>query len=246
MNPFIDLRFPLRGSTIRADHAYLLYGAVSTQCPDLHGEENERKSGLKDAFAPAILGIHTVAGQLIGARRLRLKRSSALTLRLPSDKIGAYLVLAGKTLRIGNDSVTTGVPQIEVLKPVSFLQARLICIKGATTPQLMLEKATKHILSMGLTSPEIQIGIPLPKSADSHDGRQGSRVIRDTTGRDGSKGIDQSVRRTLRINGKEIIGFPIEVSGLSAEDSIRLQEQGLGGRRHFGCGIFTRIHPTKL
>jgi hypothetical protein len=27
-------------------------------------------------------------------------------------------------------------------------------------------------------------------------------------------------------------------SGLSAEDSLRLQEVGIGGRRHMGCGVF--------
>jgi len=30
----------------------------------------------------------------------------------------------------------------------------------------------------------------------------------------------------------------LHVNGLTAEESIKLQEIGLGGRRHMGCGIF--------
>jgi len=46
------------------------------------------------------------------------------------------------------------------------------------------------------------------------------------------------VRRTLRIRDKEIVGFALRVEGLTAEESILLQEKGIGGRRRFGCGIF--------
>ena len=47
------------------------------------------------------------------------------------------------------------------------------------------------------------------------------------------------LRRTLKIKDKQVVGFALQVEGLSAEESIRLQEKGLGGRRHFGCGLFT-------
>ena len=246
MNPFIDLRFPLRGDTIPADHAYQLYAAISTLCPELHQEEDARKSALKDASAPAAVGIHTVTGQLIGGRRLRLNRSSALAFRLPSDQIGTLIALAGKTLRIGSDSIMTGVPQIEVLQPASSLRSRLICIKGAVTPNLILEKAARDITAMGITSPDLQFIIPPPLNSAPRDGGQGRRILIEPTEQNGSSVMDHPVRRTLRINGKEIIGFPLQVSGLSASDSILLQERGLGGRRHFGCGIFTSINSTGL
>jgi CRISPR-associated protein Cas6 len=45
-------------------------------------------------------------------------------------------------------------------------------------------------------------------------------------------------RRTFRIKDKQVVGFEIAATGLDAEDSIRLQESGLGGRRHMGCGVF--------
>ncbi len=45
-------------------------------------------------------------------------------------------------------------------------------------------------------------------------------------------------RRTLRVRDKEVVGFEVILEGLTAEESILLQEQGLGGRRHMGCGVF--------
>ncbi|CAM4488831.1 type I-MYXAN CRISPR-associated protein Cas6/Cmx6 [Myxococcus xanthus] len=45
-------------------------------------------------------------------------------------------------------------------------------------------------------------------------------------------------RRIVRITGKKVVGFALELHGLSAEHSLRVQEQGMGGRRHMGCGLF--------
>ena len=52
-------------------------------------------------------------------------------------------------------------------------------------------------------------------------------------------------RRTLRVKDKQVVGFELAATGLSTEDSLRLQETGIGGRRHMGCGIFARRHLTK-
>lgn len=52
-------------------------------------------------------------------------------------------------------------------------------------------------------------------------------------------------RRFLTIKGKKIIGYELLVSGLTADESIRLQEQGVGGRRKMGCGVFERSTEKK-
>jgi CRISPR-associated protein Cas6 len=41
----------------------------------------------------------------------------------------------------------------------------------------------------------------------------------------------------LRIQGRRIVGYALRVVGLTDEDSVRLQEEGLGGRRRMGCGV---------
>lgn len=48
-------------------------------------------------------------------------------------------------------------------------------------------------------------------------------------------------RRTFRVKDKQVVGFELAALGLDAEDSLRLQENGLGGRRHMGCGVFVPL-----
>ena len=45
-------------------------------------------------------------------------------------------------------------------------------------------------------------------------------------------------RRTFRLKDKQVVGFEMGVTQLTAEESLTLQEQGLGGRRKMGCGVF--------
>jgi CRISPR-associated endonuclease/helicase Cas3 len=45
-------------------------------------------------------------------------------------------------------------------------------------------------------------------------------------------------RRVVKVGDHTIVGFAVAVSKLSDEASITLQEQGIGGRRRMGCGIF--------
>lgn len=45
-------------------------------------------------------------------------------------------------------------------------------------------------------------------------------------------------RRIVTIAGKKVVGFGLDLSGLSEAASQVLLEQGLGGRRHMGCGLF--------
>ena len=45
-------------------------------------------------------------------------------------------------------------------------------------------------------------------------------------------------RRTFSIHGKKIVGYSLLVSELSAEESLVLQEKGVGGRGKMGCGFF--------
>ena len=45
-------------------------------------------------------------------------------------------------------------------------------------------------------------------------------------------------RRTLRIKDKQVVGFGMFVTQLTAEESLTLQENGIGGRRKIGCGMF--------
>jgi CRISPR-associated protein Cas6 len=45
-------------------------------------------------------------------------------------------------------------------------------------------------------------------------------------------------RKTFKLHGKQVVGYSVLVSELTAEESITIQELGLGGRRKMGCGFF--------
>jgi CRISPR-associated protein Cas6 len=45
-------------------------------------------------------------------------------------------------------------------------------------------------------------------------------------------------RKTFRVKDKQVVGFSLGITNLTAEESLTLQEKGLGGRRRMGCGVF--------
>jgi Cas6 Crispr len=50
--------------------------------------------------------------------------------------------------------------------------------------------------------------------------------------------------RVVRIKDKTVVGYGVRVAGLNVEESLRLQEHGLGGRRKLGCGVFVPVRGT--
>ena len=48
-------------------------------------------------------------------------------------------------------------------------------------------------------------------------------------------------RRVVRVKGRAIVGYALVVAGLSAADSLALQESGLGGRTRMGCGFLVPL-----
>lgn len=50
-------------------------------------------------------------------------------------------------------------------------------------------------------------------------------------------------RRSFTVRDKRVVAHTLLVSELTAEESIRLQEHGLGGRRKLGCGVFVPWQP---
>lgn len=58
----------------------------------------------------------------------------------------------------------------------------------------------------------------------------------------GAKGeIHLGGRQVMKIKDKAIVGFGMAVSGMDAESSLKLQENGIGGRRKMGCGLFIPV-----
>jgi CRISPR-associated protein Cas6 len=190
--PHVDLAFRVQGTSVPVDHGYSLFSAISRVIPALHGEGG--------------IGVHSMRGRYGGEGRLRLTPSSRLIVRLPADRIGPFLRLAGKRLDVDGCALVVGVPEARALRPASSLYARLVTIKGFMEVEPFNEAANRQLDTIGVRA-ELAVGR----------------------------------RRTLRVKDKQVVGFEVTASGLDAEDSVRLQEVGVGGRRRMGCGIFLPI-----
>ncbi len=207
--PKVDLQFRLIGDNIPVDHGYHLFSVVSKVVPTIHENRD--------------IGLHPINGRLTGNRLMALTERSRLTLRTPVENIESLLTLAGKTLRIADYDIRVGVPNVRALVPSPRLYSRLVIVKGFMEPDGFLQAVEKQLLAMGVR------GTPsLIKQSRIPEANRGQPY--------GSH--SEFLRRTIRIRGKEIVGFAVSIGNLTPEDSIRVQEEGVGGRRRFGCGIF--------
>jgi CRISPR-associated protein Cas6 len=200
----IEAMFPVRGELIPADHAYLLYSALSRCVREFHDETANVR------FAP-------INGPRGGAGTVRLGGRSFLHVRLPAERIALVLPLAGQTLELGAHRVTLRPPTVLPIVPAPTLAARVVTYKNATDPEQFLATTRWKLDEIGIAG---EPGIPVIE--------RGERM-------------GQPRRRIVRIKGRRIVGYALQVAGLTADESVRLQELGLGGRGRLGCGYFLPV-----
>jgi CRISPR-associated endonuclease/helicase Cas3 len=197
---YVDLAFMVAAErSIPFDHGDALYEAISRLLPKMHSASG--------------VAIHPFAGRKFGDDCLMLMPWSALTFRLRADRIPSVLPLVGKDMRIGEASLSIGVPQVYALEPAATLRSRSVVIErapvgaGQVTEEEFADAARNQLNILGI-----------------------SREVTLTLGK----------RRRLHFKDCEVIGYEVIVEGLAPRDSINLQEHGLGANRHMGCGIFLR------
>lgn len=196
LEPCVELKFPVSGTELPADHNYGLYAAFVHQIPELRQQYD--------------ISILTVPGFSDRNGKILLTSESCLRIRVPVSKIPLVYQLAGKQVSIGKYPISIGIPQALVLHPAANLKARIVTIKGYMQPDSFLAAARRQLSDLGISG-EISI----------------------STDRSGNPS-----RKTIKIKRYTVVGFTTEVSGLNDADSILLQQWGLGGKRHMGCGVF--------
>jgi len=197
--PKINVRFPVQGQKLPADHGYLLYAAISQTKPELH------KAGW--------LGIELISGVPFDKGLIALPtRGANLHLRIPADKFGKVLSLAGKRLEIDGYPIRLGIPKAQPLLPAPTLYSRIVTFRNSLEVLKFLEKANQEFAEK-----EITANLEIPKETQAR------------------------TRRIITIKDKKIVGFSLIAHGLNDDDSLQLQSEGLGGRRSMGCGIFNPI-----
>jgi CRISPR-associated protein Cas6 len=194
--PFVELSFPVRGSTLPADHNYALFAALVYREPAIREQS--------DLSILSIPGFGDKQGKIL------LTPQSCMRIRVPVSKIPLVYPFAGKRLKLGTHDIQLGIPETHVLTPSKTLQARIVTIKGYIEPQMFIEAVKRQLTRLDITG---KVAIP--------------------TDRNGNP-----LRKTIKIQRFTIVGFTTEITDLSDEDSISLQQCGVGGRRHLGCGYF--------
>jgi CRISPR-associated protein Cas6 len=160
-------------------------------------------------------GIHPIAGRQLGGRTLQLTERSRLVIRTDAEQIAKFLPLAGKPLQLLDRTLRIGVPQVRSLVPAVALRSRLVTIKLAEAVSQQGD-AAKDTFHAAVARKLAEMGITQTR-------------------------LSLGKRRTLRIKDKEVFGYEVLLESLTAQESLTVQERGLGGRRHMGCGIFVPV-----
>jgi CRISPR-associated protein Cas6 len=205
----VDLSFPIVGALVPRDHGYALYGALCRAVPGLHGA--------------SWLGVHPLGGMRVDAVSLQIDRRSQLRLRLPADRIGEVLPLAGASLDVSGSSLRLGAPGVHALVPAAALDARMVAIKLTRAPRRRNDELGRVALDVA--------GFAERYTAEI-------RRQLDAIGIGGP--FELHGRRSMTVGGRRVVGYSVRVMGLSADESIALQETGIGGKRRMGCGLFRR------
>ena len=196
----------------------LLFPAVGTRLPTDHGYSlyscvSRLLPCLHDGSIP--FALVPITGQHVGKGLIALDTSrSRLRHRLPAADLPRVLPLAGKTLNLLGHRLTLGVPQVFPIRPAPSLKARSVTFKNSTEPEPFLRRAKIELDRLGIRG-----RLQMPWHIDR-------------------EGRFEPHRHVMRVKDSRIVCFPLRVEGLSPEDSLRLQETGLGGRRHMGGGVF--------
>jgi CRISPR-associated protein Cas6 len=103
---------------------------------------------------------------------------------------------------------------VQAIVPATTVESWLVTFKHGEEPEAFLATARAKLTELDV------VGEPAIRAFESGP-REG-----------------QPRRRVIRLKGQKIVGYALVVSGLTADESVRLQERGLGGRTKMGCGFF--------
>lgn len=159
------------------------------------------------------ISIQTIPGIPDERGWLQLNEHSRFRIRLPADKIPLVYPFAGKLLTIDKHKIHLGIPQMYLLEPARRLRSRIVTISGYQEPESFLEAVQRQ-----LKQRDIQGTAKIPANSDG-----------------------KPRRRSVKIQQNTIVGFALEVSNLSDQDSLILQTCGIGGRHKMGCGVFVPV-----
>jgi len=168
------------------------------------------------------IGIHPIAGIPTRNNLLELTARSRLKIRIYHQQIPLiYPYLAGQAFHVGQNFYQLDIPDYKPLISSESVYSRLVVITGFQDSNNFIEAVQRQLDNKG-----VQGKIELLTRQD---------------------GTPQKRQLTINKEGKQfkIRGFGVKISELNPEDSLILQEQGIGGKRKMMCGIFVLATRSK-
>ena len=162
------------------------------------------------------LAIHPLLGQPESDGTLRLHKGSHLTLRLHNTSIPAALRLAGAEIRLDRHTLHLGTPNRRPLIPSPALSSSRVIINLSQIPQTpngrLRKEALRHSFVHALKAELEHLHI--------------------------SKPFELTSLAFIKIQNQRLFGFSVRINNLNSHESLTLQSEGVGIKRHLGCGIF--------
>lgn len=183
---------------------------------DLNADHGYTLFSAVRTIVPSIHGNKEVALQQINgllirsSRKLKLQSNSKLRLRLPPSLIPEFSNLSGKTILVGKTPIRVGPPQICILTPVHSLYSRMVTFSKAYDVDSVQDLAATLLDSWGINS--YDLSVPQVNG--------------------------EPVRRTIKVHNASVSGWAMQVYIKDPDESTFVQENFMGGRNRFGCGIF--------
>ncbi|HTW92190.1 MAG TPA: type I-MYXAN CRISPR-associated protein Cas6/Cmx6 [bacterium] len=210
--PVVELSFPVRGTPLPVDNGYIVYRAVARAVPWVAAE--------------AQVGLAIVPIQGNPHRGfLDLTPGSRLTFRVGAEALPMLEPLAGQCLVFGSATLILGQPTRSELRPAASLVSAFVVVEQCRYSDEVEEWLAAQFRALGIRAvPALR-----RKQVNEHAGPS-------DTGRPAS-GCPY-VRRFRQIGETAVVGWEVLARGLSPEESLRLQELGVGPGRRMGCGVF--------
>ena len=211
----IELSFPLGGTPLPYDHGYLLYRALARVVPWL-GEPAQME-----------LAIVPIQGSAHGGF-IHLTRVSRLAFRLNDGDAEKLLPLAEQVLAIDAATLRLGQPTEYRLRPVPGLASPFVAAEHHRHSDEVLEWLKAEFRALDIRA--------VPTLRLKH-GRAGA-----SPAEQGRRSFDCPYARHHRqISDNSVVGWEVQVFGLAPDESVRLQEHGIGPGRRYGCGVFMPV-----
>jgi CRISPR-associated protein Cas6 len=213
--PIIELSFRLRGTPLPYDHGYPMYRAVAAIVPWVAEP------------AQIDLAIVPIQGSPHGGF-LHLTSGSHLAFRLNEEDADRLSSLSDQSLVVDAAVLRVGRPTAYRLRPVPGLSSPFVVAEQQRYSDDVLEWLKTEFQALEIRA--------VPSLRAKH-GRKSAGP-----GGQDRRSFDCPFERHIRhIDGRTVVGWEVQVFGLGPEESVRLQERGVGPGRRYGCGVFLPV-----